>query len=116
MAERSGIDHRYSSLTPDRRPDSLDIEGFFRRGAFPATAARMRRYVADALELAARAFDGRGGWALLADVTHIVLPSCTAFFAPGLELQLMALFRLPPSTDPTRITSLHCSPLNNSPT
>src|SRR3954470_24397681 len=45
MAERAGITHRYSHLSPNPpNAPSLDVTGFYRRGAFPGTAARMRFY------------------------------------------------------------------------
>ena len=45
MAERSGIAHRYSVLRPGRiHAGEVDAEGFYRRGSFPGTAARMRLY------------------------------------------------------------------------
>jgi alpha-pyrone synthase len=52
MAERSQIEHRYSFFEPDPDPAVLDAGGFFRRGAFPDTATRMRFYETHALELA----------------------------------------------------------------
>ena len=44
MAERSGIEHRFSCFAPGDDPDgaSLDREGTFRRGAFPARARAWR--------------------------------------------------------------------------
>lgn len=88
MADRAGIEHRFSHLRPDRSgADSVDDGGFYRRGAFPGTAERMRAYEAQATRLALRAIDGL---ALdPAEITHIVVASCTGFSAPGLD-QLIA--------------------------
>ena len=53
MAERSGIAHRFSFFEPGL-PGAVDVDagGFYRRGAFPGTAARMEAYAAQAVELA----------------------------------------------------------------
>ena len=57
---RSGIRHRWSSLAPADDPErdpSVDRDGFYRRGAFPGSGARMRRYEEAALPLARRAVE-----------------------------------------------------------
>ena len=88
MAERAGIEHRFSCLRPDATGSfSIDDAGFYRRGAFPGTGARMVAYEAAATELALRAIaaaavDTRA-------VTHLIVASCTGFSAPGLD-QLIA--------------------------
>ena len=52
MAERSGIDHRYSHFRPGPPGDvKVDAGGFYRRGAFPSTALRMAVYAEQAVEL-----------------------------------------------------------------
>ena len=88
MAERSGIDHRWSVLQPgEPGADRVDTEGFLNRGRFPSTAARMVRYEHHATDLALAAVA-----ALTADptsFTHIVVGSCTGFTAPGLD-QILA--------------------------
>ncbi len=88
MAERAGMAHRFSFLRPGE-PGAVDVdaEGFYRRGAFPGTGARMARYAVDAVELAVQAI-GRLGIAD-AGITHLVVASCTGFTAPGLD-QLIA--------------------------
>ena len=59
MAEKGGIDHRYSYLVPanDLDGDVLDAEAFFVRGRFPNTAARMRFFEEHAPTLAAEAVE-----------------------------------------------------------
>ena len=46
MADKSGIEHRYSCFKPSADPEgpTLDAEGIFRRGAFPGTAKRMEMF------------------------------------------------------------------------
>src|SRR5262245_62575834 len=55
MAERSGIEHRFSCFAPGGDPEgaSLDRAGSFRRGGFPGTGERMAMYAAAAPALAA---------------------------------------------------------------
>ena len=86
MAERSGIAHRYSVFAPGL-PGAADVDaaGFYRRGAFPTTGARMDKYAEHAVELAVQAVEALGP----DGVTHLVVASCTGFTAPGLD-QLIA--------------------------
>src|SRR5918912_1008217 len=85
MAERAQIEHRYSYVPPHPEPEVLDRIGFFRRGAFPDTATRMRFYEEHALRLALDAARGLGA---LDGVTHLIVTSCTGCQAalPALKL------------------------------
>ena len=73
MADRSGVAHRFSHLVPaEFDGPSLDTTGFYRRGAFPGTGARMQAYERAGTDLALqrkpprRGVDpvefGRGAW------------------------------------------------------
>ena len=57
MAERSGITHRYSFLEPGAEGAAVDTEGFYRLGAFPDTAARMKKFEACSPGLAVEAVE-----------------------------------------------------------
>lgn len=115
MAERGGIDRRHSPLRPRATPigfdaprDPIDAETFYDRGAFPTTGARMAVYARSAPDLAAAAvadldLDGREG-----DVTHLIVVSCTGFYAPGLDLQLVARLGLDPSVERTIVGFMGC--------
>ena len=84
MAERSGIEHRYSVLQAGAAgSDRIDASGFFNRGQFPTTAARMRRYEQHATDLALAAVASLGERP--DSFSHIVVASCTGFTAPGLD-------------------------------
>ncbi len=88
MAERSGIAHRYSFFQPgEPGAVKIDAEGFYRRGAFPGTGARMLRYETDAVALASAAAVNLG--VENEGITHLLVASCTGFTAPGLD-QLIA--------------------------
>lgn len=80
MANRSGIEHRWSVLAEeDARLD--EGVGFYGGGA-PGTAARMAIYAQAAPELALKAI---AGLPELGRPTHIVVASCTGFVAPGID-------------------------------
>lgn len=80
MAQRSGIEHRWSVLGED---DARLDEGVgFYGGDAPSTAARMAIYAEAAPDLALRAI---AGLPELGRPTHIVVASCTGFVAPGID-------------------------------
>ncbi len=110
MIERCAIDHRYSSLVPGADPAgiALDRDGFYRRGHFPGTGARMARYEDNALPLALQAVRRLGDDARLDSVTHLIVTSCTGFHAPGLDLLLLAALGLRPSVERTVVGFMGC--------
>jgi len=83
MADRSGIDHRWSVLAPpDGQPH--DRPGGFYHD-WPSTAARMQCYADEAPKLALGAIAKLREQVDLDGVTHIVVASCTGFVAPGID-------------------------------
>jgi predicted naringenin-chalcone synthase len=106
MAKQSDIQHRYAIFEPAPRPRDkiLDTTGFYRRGAFPSTAARMALYEPHALDLAMRAVRALEP----AGVTHLVVASCTGFSAPGLDFQIMQAAGLPDSIQRTIVGFMGC--------
>jgi predicted naringenin-chalcone synthase len=112
MAKRGQIDHRYSTFrAPECFQDALDgptvdAEGFFRRGGFPSTAARMKRYEAEAPGLAQEAVERLGPEARAA--THVIVTTCTGFSAPGIDLELVERCGLNPSVERTVIGFMGC--------
>lgn len=112
MAERSGIKQRYSclGLAPDwETGPTLDTEGLYTRGQFANTAARMRVFEARAPELAASTIERLGIQSEYHRVTHLVVTSCTGFFAPGLDLDVVERCGLPTSIERTMIGFMGCS-------
>lgn len=83
MADRSAIGHRWSVL--DRAP--LEAGGLYADGA-PPTSERMTLYAEHAPGLAESAVQVLDGFDP-AEITHLVVASCTGFVAPGLD-QLLA--------------------------
>ena len=80
MAERSGIEHRWSVLSEE---DALldRGEGFYSAEP-PSTARRMTIYAEEAPRLALKAI---GKLRDLGEITHLVVASCTGFIAPGID-------------------------------
>lgn len=110
MVQRAGIDHRYSSLEPGDRMDvSADRGGFYRRGEFPGTGARMTLFETSGLALAQEAVAALGLPDNGAEITHLVLTSCTGFTAPGLDQQLVDALGLNPSIERTAIGFMGCA-------
>jgi predicted naringenin-chalcone synthase len=110
MAKRSDIEHRYSYLQPgDHLDRAADSEGFYRRGSFPGTAARMGRFAHHAIDLAQRAANALMIKEEADSITHLVLASCTGFTAPGLDQQLVEVLGLDPSIERTAIGFMGCA-------
>jgi alpha-pyrone synthase len=110
MAERAGIEHRYSYLNPapDADAASTSAYDFYRRGDFPTTAARMRLFERQAPALAAAAVERLHLGAEREHLTHILITCCTGFSAPGLDLEIMSRCRLPASMERTMIGFMGC--------
>lgn len=96
MVALADIEHRYSFLEPGPEPRDrfLDKAGFYERGKFPSTAARMALYEPAALDLALAAANRIGVGDMRAQITHLIVASCTGFSAPGLDLHLAAALGL----------------------
>ena len=105
MAERSGVSHRFSTFVPaSESGPALDTDGFYRRGAFPGTAARMARYERDATGLAVQAVERLAPGA----VTHLVVASCTGFTAPGLDQRIADALALGGTLQRTLVGFMGC--------
>ena len=110
MAELADIEHRFSFFEPGPKPRDhvLDSEGFYQRGAFPTTAARMARYDEAALELALAAIARLGITAERDTITHLIVASCTGFTAPGLDFHIMREIGLAETVERTIVGFMGC--------
>ena len=117
MAQRSGIAHRFSVLTPERNMQSappttefrVNAHEFYTRGRFPDTAVRMEIFERFAPRLAQRALDKlalseeeRRG------ITHVLVTSCTGLYAPGLDFDILDHLGLDTSVERTVIGFMGC--------
>jgi alpha-pyrone synthase len=110
MVALADIEHRYAIFAPGPKPRDhvLDSEAFYRRGAFPSTAARMARYEPAALALANRAIAALDIAQDRAAITHLIVASCTGFTAPGLDFQIMRQAGLRDSVERTIVGFMGC--------
>jgi predicted naringenin-chalcone synthase len=108
MAERSGIAHRYSVLEPGGEGAAVERNGFYRRGAFPGTAERMRKYEASAPALAVDAVEKLLQKEDRATITHLIVTSCTGFSAPGIDLALVEHCGLSTGIERTMVGFMGC--------
>ena len=101
------IDQRFTVLpvpfdTPSER-------GYYRVGAFPGTHERMITYQREAPRLAVTALDLLQREAgSLAGVTHLIVTSCTGFYAPGLDVDIVRECGLSPNVQRTLIGFMGC--------
>jgi predicted naringenin-chalcone synthase len=110
MAQRAGIDRRYSVMRAgDIAAGEVDAGGFYRRGAFPGTAARMASFETHAPGLALRAIEALGLGEAARSITHLIIASCTGFTAPGLDLQLARALGLRSDVERSIIGFMGCS-------
>ena len=115
MAARAQIDRRWSCLAaaPAGADDRIDSEGFYLSGQFPTTETRMSRYEAEAPSLAAQAVRRLDLGKHRRTVTHLIVTSCTGFYAPGLDFDIVRRCGLNPSVERTIVGFMGCNAAMN---
>jgi predicted naringenin-chalcone synthase len=108
MSDRTNIDHRYSFLKPHPDTFGLDTEGFYKPGAFPDTQTRMKFFERHAFTLAVRALDQLNFIEHSDSVTHLIITTCTGFYAPGIDLQIVQHYGLNSSVERTVVGFMGC--------
>jgi predicted naringenin-chalcone synthase len=110
MADKAGIEHRYSCFAPASDPEGpiVDEAGVFRRGNFPGTAKRMDMYESAAADLAMQAIERLEIRSERVAITHLVVASCTGLSAPGLDLEIVHRAGLSPSVERTLVGFMGC--------
>ena len=106
MAERSQIEHRYSFLPPHEEDGLMDRDGFYLPKAFPDTGTRMHRYKQDAFKLVRLALDRLEFDAT--EVTHLVVTTCTGFYAPGIDIDIINHYGMKPDVERSIIGFMGC--------
>jgi len=101
MAERCQIEHRYSFLKPhpDNDSEQLDEQELYRSSHFADTAKRMAMYKQHGFGLACRAIDQLFETVRKDRITHLIVTSCTGFYAPGVDLEIVNHYGLRPDTE-----------------
>jgi predicted naringenin-chalcone synthase len=111
LANKSGIEHRYSCLVEDPPGEGAgsDAFSFYGNGRFPSTAERMKVFEQSAPVLARKALDRL---ALTAEersrIRHVIVTCCTGFYAPGLDFEIVDHLGLPDSTERTIVGFMGC--------
>jgi alpha-pyrone synthase len=108
LANKCQIKTRYSVMQPAPEPGRLDRNDFFKRGAFPSTAARMDLFKREALKLARKPVQQILEKLDPASITHLIVTSCTGFYAPGLDLEIQAEFGLASNLQRTNVGFMGC--------
>ncbi|MEO7027796.1 MAG: type III polyketide synthase [Acidobacteriaceae bacterium] len=113
MSQRSGIESRYSVLTPERDSEttefSINAHEFYTLGGFPGTAKRMDVFERFAPPLARSGVDGlRLSEAERRGVTHVIVTSCTGLYAPGLDFEIVEHLGLDTCVERTMIGFMGC--------
>jgi len=99
LYRRSGIDRRHSCLADYGRAPA-EFEFFPRNPASedpPSTARRMAMYREESVPLAIEAVKAacsRLPAFRMREITHLIVASCTGFFAPGLDVELVTALGL----------------------
>ncbi len=110
---QSGIDRRYSCVPDYMRDDPSEFEFFPQNWSLepaPSTAKRNAWYRRAVLPLA----EGVAREALETanlhpdDVTHVIAVSCTGFFAPGIDIEIVKRLGLRPDTQRVMIGFMGC--------
>jgi len=111
MSARSGIEHRYSILTPETATSEFWVNAheFYRRGSFPDTSRRMEIFERFAPILAQRALDKLNVTpSERRSITHVLVTTCTGLYAPGLDFDIVDHLGLCPSVERTMIGFMGC--------
>lgn len=110
----SGVARRHSVLADYTRTDPATFDFFPPNWAlepFPTTAARMAVYRDASVDLAAAAAGDALAEAGVApgEVSHLVVSTCTGFFAPGPDIALLRRLGLAPTVARTVIGFMGCN-------
>jgi predicted naringenin-chalcone synthase len=105
---RLAIERRYTVLEPPFDFEGDRPDAFYRLGQFPSTAKRMQVYQQQALPLASLAIEPLLAGGLHSQITHLIVTSCTGFYAPGLDIDILQKFHLNPSVERNLIGYMGC--------
>jgi alpha-pyrone synthase len=101
---RSHIDHRYSFLTAA----SFEAEGLYAPGQFADVGGRMRFFERNAIKLVNSALTQFDRERISKTVTHLVVASCTGFYAPGLDIDIVKNFNLDSAVERIQVGFMGC--------
>lgn len=111
MAERSGIEHRYSYIQTEADISGEFVDGrrLFRSGAFPTTSQRMDLFERFAPALLRCALDRLAlNLEERRSIRHVIVTCCTGLYAPGLDFIALEHLDLDPGTERTMVGFMGC--------
>jgi len=112
MAEKSHIERRYSCLSVNpvhKTGHEIDAYELYRLGAFPSTERRMQLFEQYARPLLHCALDRLAlKISERESIQHVIVTSCTGFYAPGLDFDVLDHLNLPSSTERSFIGFMGC--------
>ncbi len=109
MARKVQIDRRYSFLETTSAVTNLDGMGFYDAQCGPDTRKRMQFYRDHALSLAQMALDKLELVNLKDSITNLIITSCTGFYAPGLDADIIHHYKLDSSIERTMVGFMGCN-------
>lgn len=113
MLRFSGIESRYSVLSDF---SSIDANKFYEIGNSPTTSERMEVYLKEAYKLAIQSiedcavnYEKSNNRPLdFAEITDLIIVSCTGMYSPGIELEIIKRFNLKKDINKTLIQFMGC--------
>lgn len=106
IAPKLGITKRYTALS--QLFDTQDTSGFYSADRNPTTSDRMNCYQKLAPALAGLALEPLLQTEDRNSITHLVITTCTGFYAPGIDIDIIQKFSLSPSVKRTLIGFMGC--------
>ena len=110
LYKQGGIDHRYSVI-PDYSLPAMEWQFYpatENLEPFPRLEQRMKWFQREAAGLSLNAVQDCLSKVSNPNITHLITVSCTGMSAPGLDLELLDLLQLPPTTFRTSINFMGC--------
>lgn len=111
ISRKTEIEHRYSVLKKlfDRDGSPHESKDAFYHGDFStSTAKRMELYKQEALPLISPVLENIFQKVLPDQITHLIITSCTGFYAPGLDVDIIQKFDLDPTMERSFLGYMGC--------
>ena len=107
LAVKGQIDRRYTVLPMEETDAGPGLIEFYLK-KHPTTGERMARYRRHALPLVMKTLKQLTPKNDLANVTHILVTSCTGFYAPGIDTEIVQELGLAPTVERNFIGFMGC--------
>jgi alpha-pyrone synthase len=105
IAKRLGIEKRYTVLKAFFGDNG---HSFYHAGRFPTTAERMEAYQEHAFPLVEKTLNPLLKGCDRQAITHLIVTSCTGFYAPGVDVEIVKRLGLRSSVERTLIGYMGC--------